>query len=252
MKLMLLVPHLSDGGAEKIVSDLSLNLGLGEIVLVVFHQRQTYPFQGRLISMNLPIERHSIFARMRDFIRRVYRFKRILRQERPDCVISFMGEANFINALVSRRPILTVHNHLSSNGFLRGKMEALIFDLFVKTLYRRATIVAVSEAVKDDLVTHFGLPKQQIAVIVTAVNVQEIQRKAAEEASCPWDGNTPVIITAGRLHPLKGQWHLLRAFAQVRKKMVCQLAILGVGELEGYLRGLAQELGVERDVHFLG
>ena len=252
MKLMLLVPHLSDGGAEKIVSDLSLNLGLGEIVLVVFHQRQTYPFQGRLISMNLPIERHSIFARMRDFIRRVYRFKRILRQERPDCVISFMGEANFINALVSRRPILTVHNHLSSNGFLRGRLESMIFNLLVKTLYRRATIIAVSEAVKDDLVTHFGLRKHQIVVIVTAVDVQEIERRASEEVTCTWDSNAPVIITAGRLHLLKGQWHLLRAFAEVRKKMVCHLAILGVGELEGYLRGLAQELGIEKEVHFLG
>src|SRR5438093_7241771 len=107
MKLMLLVPHLSDGGAEKIVSDLSLNLGLGEIVLVVFHQRQTYPFQGRLISMNLPIERNSSFARTRDFIRRVYRFKRILRQERPDCEIRSTGEEHISKALVLRRASAT-------------------------------------------------------------------------------------------------------------------------------------------------
>src|SRR5262249_13931406 len=37
-----------------------------------------------------------------------------------------------------------------------------------------------------------------------------------------------------------------------RKEVACQLAILGTGELEGYLQGLAKELGIEKDVYFLG
>jgi len=252
MKVIFLIPHVSDGGAEKIASDLSFTLGVDEILLVVFQQRQGYAFQGRLISMDLPIDRHSVFGRVGGFIRRTYRFRRILRQERPDCVVSFMGEANFINALGSHRPILTVHNHLSSVTNLRGRLESKLFSLLLRILYRRATVVAVSQAVKEDLVGHFGLPEDRIVVITTAVNVQEIQRKAAEEATCPWDDGAPVIITAGRLHPQKGQWHLLRAFAAVRKKTLCRLAILGTGELKDYLIGLARELGVEKDVYFLG
>src|SRR5579862_4673881 len=152
MKVMFLIPHISDGGAEKILSDLSFNLGMGEIVVVVFEKRQGYPFQGRLISMDLPIEKHSMLRRMSGFIRRTYRFMRLLKEERPDCVISFMGEANFINALAAPRPIITVHNHLSSSSYLRGRMEARIFNFLIKTLYRRATIVAVSDKVKAELV----------------------------------------------------------------------------------------------------
>jgi glycosyltransferase involved in cell wall biosynthesis len=252
MKLVLLIPHMSDGGAEKILSDLSFNLGMGELVLVVFQQKQGYPFGGRLISLDLPPEKHSIVARMFGFIRRTYRFRRILRREQPDCVISFMGEANFINALASRRPILTVHNHLSSVSHLRGRLESRIFDLLLRTLYRRGTIIAVSDSVKQDLVSHFRLPEKQIVVIRTAVDRQAIQQRAAEAVACPWNSGLPVIITAGRLHPQKGQWHLLRAFAQVRKEMECQLALLGTGELEDYLRGLTKELGIGKDVHFLG
>ena len=61
MKVIFLIPHVSDGGAEKIASDLSFTLGVDEILLVVFEQRQGYAFQGRLISMDLPIEvRHSL------------------------------------------------------------------------------------------------------------------------------------------------------------------------------------------------
>jgi glycosyltransferase involved in cell wall biosynthesis len=163
-----------------------------------------------------------------------------------------MGEANFINALVGCKPILTVHNHLSSVSGQRSRLESTIFSLLLRTLYRRATVIAVSEAVKDDLVDHFHLSKSRVFVINTSVDTEAIQKKAAEPAVCPWDASLPVIMTAGRLHPQKGQWHLLRAFAEVRKKMACQLAILGTGELEDYLRGLAGALGVEKDVYFLG
>jgi glycosyltransferase involved in cell wall biosynthesis len=75
---------------------------------------------------------------------------------------------------------------------------------------------------------------------------------AAETVACPWDSGLPVIITAGRLTKEKGQWHLIRAFAEVRKKLPCQLAILGAGELESYLKLLAAELGIGKDVYFLG
>jgi glycosyltransferase involved in cell wall biosynthesis len=252
MKVLFLIPHVSDGGAEKILSDLSFNLELGELSLVVFERKQGYPFQGRLISMELPIEKHSPLARCFGFLRRSLRFKRLLRKEHPDCVVSFMGEANFINALVAPRPVLTVHNHLSSISHVRSKLETTVFNLLLRTLYRRATIVAVSEAVKDDLVTNFGIPEKRIVVIRTAVETDDVQRKAAEEAACPWDRSVPVIVTAGRLHPQKGQWHLLRAFAEVRKQIPCRLAILGTGELEGYLRDLAKDLGIETDVYFMG
>jgi glycosyltransferase involved in cell wall biosynthesis len=252
MKLILLIPHISDGGAEKILSDLSFNLDLGEILLVVFQQKQGYPFRGRLISMDLPIEKRSIAARAFGFMRRIHRFRRIVKQERPDCVVSFMGEANFINAVAGPRPVLTVHNHLSSVSHQRSALESKLFDFLLRRLYRRANIIAVSEAVKDDLVDHFQIPKSRVAVINTAVDADAIRERAAEPAVCPWDGSAPLIVTAGRLHPQKGQWHLLRAFADVRKKMDCKLAVLGTGELDKYLRDLAKALGIEKDVYFLG
>ena len=62
----------------------------------------------------------------------------------------------------------------------------------------------------------------------------------------------PIVITAGRLSPEKGQGYLIRAFAEVRKAVPCQLAILGTGELESQLKQLTSELGVTDDVHFLG
>jgi glycosyltransferase involved in cell wall biosynthesis len=252
MKVMLLIPHVSDGGAEKILSELSLGFRTDELVLVVFQRKIDYPFKGRIISMDMAIQKKSIIGRITGFIRRSYRFRQILRQERPDVVLSFLGEANFINALFSARPILTVHNYLSSMSQFRGKFEALVFQILVRLLYRRATVVAVSEAVKNDLVDSFRIPADQVVVIRNAVDTRKIREMAAEPAASPWDTTIPVVITVGRLCKEKGQWHLIRAFAEVRRKLPCQLAILGTGELEEYLKRVAKELGVENDVFFLG
>src|SRR5688572_24033907 len=114
MKIMLLVPHLSDGGGERIAADLSCSLNADDLVLVVFEKKFSYPYKGRVVSLDMPVDRRSVFRRALGFVKRLFRFRRVLRQERPDVVLSFMGEANLINAFLARRPIVTIHNHLSS------------------------------------------------------------------------------------------------------------------------------------------
>jgi hypothetical protein len=85
-----------------------------------------------------------------------------LKREKPDVVISFMGEANILNALLAERPILTVHNHLSSGRFVSGRLETKLSELLSETLYRRATGVAVSHGVRQDLIDVFKVRKLQI------------------------------------------------------------------------------------------
>src|SRR5262249_52686026 len=112
--------------------------------------------------------------------------------------------------------------------------------------------VAVSESVKQDLVDRFGVPEKQIVVIPNAIDVSNVASLAREDLDCPWNPEVPVIVTAGRLSPVKAQWHLIRAFAEVQKIRRCQLVIIGSGELEGYLKSLARELGFEQNIFFLG
>jgi glycosyltransferase involved in cell wall biosynthesis len=264
MKVMLVVPHLSDGGGERVASDLSCSLRADDLSLAVFETRPGYPYRGRLLSLELPIDRRSVLTRVRGFLKRCLRFRRLLRKERPDTVLSFMGEANLINALLSPRPIVTVHNQPLSFPALigaaaargparmRARFEAAMHRQLIGALFRRATVVAVSESIRRELIAGFRIPPARIVTIANAVNAQEIREKSAESAAFPWSGSPPVVITSGRLTMAKGQWHLLRAFAESRKTMPCRLVILGAGELESYLRGLAAELRIQDDVFFAG
>jgi glycosyltransferase involved in cell wall biosynthesis len=264
MKIMLLVPHLSDGGGERIAADLSCSLNTDDLVLVVFEKKFSYPYKGRVISLDRPVDRRSVFTRAVGFANRLFQFSRVLRQERPDVVLSFMGEANLINAFLAKRPIVTIHNHLSSFaevtrdtaskglGKARSRFEAVVHRMLIRRLFKRATVVAVASAVRKELVEYFKVPERQVVVISNAVNASAIQDMTQVAADCPWPADAPVVVTAGRLTAVKGQWHLIRAFAESRKRIPCHLAILGAGELEGYLRGLAHELGIASHVSFLG
>jgi N-acetylgalactosamine-N,N'-diacetylbacillosaminyl-diphospho-undecaprenol 4-alpha-N-acetylgalactosaminyltransferase len=252
MKLMFLIPHAADGGAEKLLSQLSIGLRADDTVVTVFEKRIQYPLGGRLISLDSPIRR-GVIHRLTGLARRFFRFRQVLKKEKPDVVVSFMGEANILNALLSKRPILTVHNHLSSLGpFVRGRFETKFSELLVKTLYRRATVVAVSRAVRQEMIDVFGVPAARVAVIANAINPEEVKQLTTESADLPWKPGVPVILTAGRLTAQKGQWHLIAAFAKARREVPCQLAILGAGELEATLRETAQKQGVENDTYFLG
>jgi glycosyltransferase involved in cell wall biosynthesis len=251
MKVMFLIPHVSGGGGERVLSDLSRGLG-DDTVLVVFEKKFSYPFNGRLISLDLPIDRTSAVRRFTGFMQRAFRFRRLLAKESPNVVISFMGEANLINALVSHRPLLTVHNHMTAFSGMRGSVESFFVRILNKVLYRRATVVAVSQSIKCDLVENFGMSAERVVVIPNAVNPADIAKMVEERAAVPWDLAMPIVITAGRLSPEKGQGYLIRAFAEVRKTLRCQLAILGAGELESQLKQLSSDLGITHDVHFLG
>lgn len=250
LKVLFLITHLDYGGAEKVLSDLSCNFPPEiEQVIILFERRIVYPFRARIIVLDLPTSPRSFFRRAYIFAQRLLRVKEIIKAEQPDCVVSFLQEENAINILVSPNPVITVHNHLSKVN----KGWAWVIDaILIRMLYNKARIVAVSAGVKEDLVKKFHVSEKRITVINNPIDTRKIQSLSEEKTDISPDNGCPVIITSGRLTRQKGQWHLIRAFSEVRKKIESKLFILGRGELEGYLMGLTKELDLEKEVVFLG
>src|SRR6185503_12990327 len=117
-----------------------------------------------IFSLDLPIQRDSVFTRAIGLLRRIRKFRGVLRAEQPDVVLSFMGEANVINAWLAKRPILSVHSHLSSLAEaghstadagisrLRSRLEAAIYRVLMSLLFKRGTVVAVADSIGKELV----------------------------------------------------------------------------------------------------
>src|SRR5690606_32738410 len=66
------------------------------------------------------------------------------------------------------------------------------------------------------------------------------------------DPDAPVVGTVGNFTPKKDQATLLRAVAALAGDAAPTLVLVGLGPLEGELRALAGELGIERRVVFAG
>ncbi len=151
-----------------------------------------------------------------------------------------------------------IHAHLqdalSSNSLIRSYQNMMNYWTSRKCCN---AMIAVSYQVKDALITE-GFDSRKFYVVHngTLVNNREIDSNIRNELNIPED--IPVVIHIGRLCKSKGQHLLLQAAANLQQ-LGQEAVYLIVGkdlEQDGaylkYLKDLAQELGINKSVHFLG
>ncbi|MDO8530226.1 MAG: glycosyltransferase [bacterium] len=252
-KIFFLIPTLSVGGGERVVSELSRAFAkTHEVKIVLLKNEISYPHAGQVISLDVELSK-NVFLKIYNYAKALIRFKKIAKREKPDYVISLGHIANIINILSGERAIVRADNFFSKslNGF-----GGNIYKILIRMLFSRAyLVVAVSKASAADLALHFGVKKEKIKVMYNPLNVGEIEMLAREPLGKEYEEifKNPVIINMGRLSRQKGQEHLIEAFYQIKSKIKnAKLLILGTGELEASLKSLCEKMGLKPDVHFLG
>jgi len=251
-QVIFLVPNL-DGGGGRVVSELTLNLPDSlQKIIVSFENKVNYPYKGELISLNVPLSKNFL-AKLFNFLKGFVKFKKIIIKEKPDYVISFGNLQNIINILSTKKSIVRVDNPISESH--RGFFEK-IYPFLVKILFNRAKkIIVVSKGLEKELIKDFKIKEEKIKVIYNSIDIEKIKKLSEEPLEAEYQNifEYPVIINIGSLIGQKGQWHLIRAFKEAKKRIKdLKLVILGIGELESYLRGLVKNLNLEEDVYFLG
>lgn len=251
-KIIFLLPTLSKAGGERVASELSLNLSNFEITIVLLKSAISFPYKGKLISLNISSYR-NIFLKVYCLFLALNRFKKVIKTESPDYVISFSTPANFINVLSSKNPILRVESFMTSacKGF-----EGKIYKILIKVLYNRAEkIISVSKEISNDLINNFSVKKEKIKLIYNPIDVKQIQNLIKEPLLPEHEKifKSPVIISAGRLSLEKNYECLIRSFREVKNKVRdANLVILGEGQQEQNLRKLITDLNVCDNVYLLG
>lgn len=189
-------------------------------------------------------------------------FKDYLSKEKPRVVLAAMETAGVI-ALGARRwtgvdTRIVVSSHIEVSRHVKRDWHTtkrLALSYLVRRFYRQADgIVAVSDAVADDLACFARQPRERITVINNPVVTEGMKRAAEETVDHPWlaDRSTPIILGVGRLTEQKDFTTLLKAFALVRERREARLMILGEGEEKDSLTALAASLGVEDHVQMPG
>ena len=111
-----------------------------------------------------------------------------------------------------------------------------------------AGLLAVSGAMRRSM-AKMGMDADKIRVHYTGVDLDtfEITDRAAAKATLGFDG--PVVLCVGALIPRKGQDLLVRALPLLPD---VTLLLAGQGQYRRNIESLAQELGVDRRIGFLG
>ena len=259
VKLLMLITSLAGGGAEKVASELSLNLSSSiSRRIVTLTDEISYPVNEPPISINFTFGRPKFLSIFYTMIFGTIKYRRILNKYKPDVSMSFLVLDNFINVLSNignkkTKTIVSVHIALSMK--FRNSLLDRFAKYLIEMLYNRADLlIAVSEGVKQELIQDFNINPSKVKVVYNPVDVEKIENLAKEGVTDEqwFNGKVPIIITMGRLAKQKGQWHLIRAFSEVRERKQCKLVIRGNGELREYLESLVSDLNLANDVKFLG
>lgn len=258
MSVKFLIGNLSNGGAERVVSNISLNMSKQikkEIILFGDNKKIDYEYDGKLIYLD-EFKSRSFLEKIKILIYRIKKIALIKKKNSNTTVISFLEYPNLLNALTSKygTTIISVRNHMSSKH--NEGIKANIWRKTIRLFYSKADkIIAVSREIKKDLIENYSIDEKKIKVIYNSYPIKDIQNMSKVELDEEYKKifEKPVIITVGRLNRQKGQWHLIRAFTKVKESIPdAKLVILGNGELKDKLIELSCKLNIDNDVHFLG
>jgi glycosyltransferase involved in cell wall biosynthesis len=134
--------------------------------------------------------------------------------------------------------VVTAHGYSKDSG---GRKAALYRWLDMALLTAADCVVAVSREMETYLRAHNPFCRPRTIPNGIAAQV-EVKGEHPLRAALGAPEGTPIIGTAGRMVPMKNHALLIRAYARVRRKLPCRLAILGDGPLRPELEALWREL----------
>lgn len=178
-------------------------------------------------------------------------FSRYLTTVRPDVAVAATPAVNLAAVLAKVRAgwmgklVLTERTAPSQMLADGDNWRKRHLPGMMRRLYPRAdAIVAVSQALGDDLAHVAALPRGAIRTIYNPVVPANLEALAAEPVDHPWlgPGRPPVVLGIGRLDEQKDFTTLVRGFAVLRRERPARLVILGAARLEAKTRARSDEL----------
>jgi glycosyltransferase involved in cell wall biosynthesis len=244
IRLLLLIPHLGGGGAERVTSLLARHL-----------DPQRFEVHVGLITADAagaPKLPDIVVVHRLGVVRVRYAALKLLSliwAERPDLVLGSMAHLNFLLLLLHpffpRKTRLLIRQNTTASAAV-NRMTGFLY----RWLYPMATgIVCQSEAMAADLNKVFAIPNRKLVVLANPV---QFPTGRAQQPRLI-DSGGPFLLCVARLSPEKGVDLLLRALQIVQPDFPdIQLAILGTGSDETSLKHLTGELGMQSKVTFHG
>lgn len=231
MKILLVIPSLPLGGAERVMSVLANEfVALGhEVHLVLLAKDEIfYTLDNRIIIHQLGFENKGKISKIISELKTYFRLRKLIKKQQPDVVLSFMVKYNIFTLMATA--FLNTKVFVSDRCNPNKKIPWLR-DFLRNKLYKSATgVIAQTQLAKSVLMksTHH----KNIKVIHNPLKQMEIN---------PYVDREKIILNVGRLAPEKGQLKLIEEFCKIEQSG-WKLMFLGDGPLHADLNAKIKEL----------
>jgi glycosyltransferase involved in cell wall biosynthesis len=254
-KLLILIPSLTSGGAERVATDLAnfwSDKGWTVTILTIAdNEDDFYPLDQRIkrTTIGLPNNGSSLASLLLNNFKRVTAIRQVLVREKPVVTISFMEVANCLLAVASIGlagvNIGTQHNHPPKMSIPSH------LDWLRKRVYSKLdAVTALTQKTADHLAHTVG---GNIHVIPNFINYPLVTKASSISASVYKDKFAHIVLAVGSLTYQKGFSRLIDCFSNLASTYIdwC-LVIVGEGKLRCDLEEQIRSHNLDKQVFLPG
>jgi glycosyltransferase involved in cell wall biosynthesis len=242
IRVLLLIPNLGTGGAQKVYrQQLAMLAGDFEVMGCVFNRDGFLPEDHHANLYSLDVTGGAnVVSKIIFFFRRISRLKKLKRQLSIDVCISHLEGADYINVF-SRgkdRVMAWIHGTKTFDQNITGWLGWLRKKILIPYAYGRFDfLAAVNSRIREELVQEYGVPESKVRTIYNSFDLNAIRTHSGQmpDSALAELMTGKVIITHCRLAREKNLFALLELFAIVRESTDVRLVILGDGDLRNDL-----------------
>lgn len=248
MKVLFIIKklHNASGGAERVLAYVSGGLASrGHNVKILsfdaYDEESFYSLHPSVTQMRSHIGDPSHPTTLSEFFRRVFEIRKLVRADKPDCVIAFMHSSFIpaILALIGTGIPVIASEHIVPEHYRKRPVEFL--SLIICSFFARAMTV-VSADVKN---LYPAIIASKIHVIKNPVSQEMfgIEHRLIQKT----------ILNVGRLEEQKDQCMLIDAFYLIAREFPdWRLRIVGEGTLRSSLDKQIQALNLHDRIFLVG
>ena len=258
-KLMLISPMLHQGGFERVcITTARLLQPYFDVTIVIFDSANiAYDVEGlSIIDIQMGVRKGKL-QKILNIIRRSRKVRKLKKEMQPEIAYSFGPTANMVNAFSKtgkEKVWLGLRNYTDVEEETKMRLLVKKADL----------IVCCSRDIEKSVKIKYKF--NNTAVLYNLYDVDTIRKEAAaSDPQLPFaeelkeagslqqePGQLRYLISMGRDDPMKGFWHMIKAFKLVHDQIPeARLILMGAGTFQKY-KTLAEQLKIADAIYFAG
>ena len=263
-KVIILLPSLAGGGAERTVMNILKAYDRNKFTIKVLLISNEGEYSSSFCEDDIIYNQSDFLAR--NFFWQLYFFIcktipfhfRCLKAEKPDVVMTVTESMNyygyFLNVLrvIKCKWIIRSGNNIFAEARSKGLISGKFLQLLLRKSYQRADhLITISNGAKSSILKKFTIPTENITTIYNPIDLKKIKKMAS--SPCLNGLEKPFFLGIGRLAKQKRFDSMIRAFyeSDVHSRGY-QLIILGEGPERASLQKLVNNLSLNEHVKFMG